>query len=129
MKSIVNNVSQLIQAMVWICFGLFGKLLPTQGRHEQIVETIFGLADAKQMITIIGIGEVCLALLILSGMWRKQLAIFQIVVVLSMNVIELHFAKQFLLFGVGNLVLAVIFCLFIYYSNISKKIVHYFTNN
>lgn len=100
-------------AAVWLVHGLYNKLLGGAPRHLAIVQSIPGLdgVTGERLLTAVGIGEVALALWILSG-WRPRLcAATQTVALLSMNVLELRFARELLLWPAGLIPLNLAFLL------------------
>lgn len=96
-----------LQALIWFCFGLFGKLLPADGRHQQIIEEIFNLNGAGLVTNLIGIGEIGLAVWIITFRFTKLTVILQIILILTMNVIEYTFADGLLLWGKWNLIFSI----------------------
>lgn len=97
-------------ALVWVLNGLFAKVLGLAPRHIEIVSKFVGEHAAKPTTVLIGIGEVVLAVIILSQ-WRPLLiARAQITLVLTMNVLEFHFARELLLWGPLNFLFAAVFC-------------------
>jgi DoxX-like family len=115
----MNKVHKLINyliAAIWLINGLFCKLMGMLPRHELIVSMILGDQHATMMTKLIGTAEILMTLWILSGT-RKQLnAIFQIVVIMSMNILEFILVPDLLLWGRFNLVFAILFSGLIYYN-------------
>lgn len=103
-------------AMVWIINGLLCKMLNLVPRHEHIIASILGEDHARLFAVIIGIAEVMMAFWILSNLWSHVCAITQIVIVLSMNVMELMIAPDLLLWGSMNILFAGIFVGVVWYS-------------
>jgi uncharacterized protein YqjF (DUF2071 family) len=100
-------------AGVWLVHGLFNKLMHGSPRHLLIVQSVPGLhGDAGQVaLILIGLAEVGFAIWLLSG-WRPiACAAAQTVALLSMNVLELAFARQHLLWPAGLLPINVAFLL------------------
>jgi hypothetical protein len=83
-------------------------------RHEQIVARIFGDKYSYGLTKAIGILEILMTAWILSGIQPEVCVIFQIAVVMLMNVIEFFYARDLLLFGKMNIVIAIFFCCIIY---------------
>ena len=98
-------------ASVWLVHGLYNKLLGGSPRHLAIVQSVPGLAGAagERVLTAVGLFEVALALWILSGWRPRRCAATQTVVLLSMNVVELTFARHLLLSPAGLLPLNLVF--------------------
>ena len=101
-------------ATVWLLNGLYCKILGQVPRHEQIVETILGATYSHELIILIGVLEICLGIIIYLNIQAKFIAIFQIVIVMTMNLLEFALAQEWLLWGAWNLLFATIFCLMIY---------------
>jgi uncharacterized membrane protein YkgB len=101
--------------MVWFISGLFCKLLNFEPRHPQIVSRILGVEYADIFTAIIGILEILLAILVVSGILPKLCALAQIILVLLMNVIEITITPDLLLFGRWNIVPAFLFVSMVYY--------------
>jgi uncharacterized membrane protein YphA (DoxX/SURF4 family) len=90
-------------AVVWLLHGLLNKLLHFVPRHQQIVQSMPGLAGARGIIAtdVIGLGEVLLAAWILLGILPRTAAAVQTMILLTMNVLELTFARRYLLWPAG----------------------------
>jgi hypothetical protein len=108
---IFHGVAVRAVAAVWLLHGLYNKLLGGSARHLAIVQAVPGLGGVtgERVLTAVGIGEVAIALWVLSG-WRPRLcAATQTVALLSMNVLELTFARDLLLWPAGLLPVNVAF--------------------
>ena len=84
-------------SLVWIAFGLGAKVLRLVPRHERIVARILGPGLAPALTRIIGFGEVLVGLWFLSGIELVVCALFQTLIVATMNAIELVRARDLLL--------------------------------
>lgn len=104
-------------SLVWLINGLYCKILNQVTRHEAIVAQILNTEHSRSLIIFIGFLEICLAIWILTKYKYKISAIIQIVLVLSMNIIEFHYAKNLLLFGELNIIFALLFAIVIYLNN------------
>ncbi len=104
-------------ALVWLANGLLCKLLMLVPRHAAIVARILGPAHASGLTRLIGLGEIGMALWVLSGIKPRWCAWVQIALVLSMNSLEAWLAPDLLLWGRLNAVFAVLFCGLIYFHN------------
>jgi uncharacterized membrane protein YphA (DoxX/SURF4 family) len=102
---------RVLVASVWLVHGLYNKLLGGSPRHLAIVQSVPGFAGAAgvRMLTAVGIFEVAIAIWILSGRWARRCAATQTAALLSMNLVELTFAKQLLLWPAGLLPLNIVF--------------------
>ena len=101
---------------VWFAMGLYCKVLGLITRHELIVGEILGKEIAPFFTPLIGVGEVLLGLWIVTGYQRKLTSVIQIVLVLLMNILELLFASQHLLWGPFNFLFASMFCVLVYFN-------------
>lgn len=101
---------RLFFALVWLVNGLLFKLLDWVPRHREIVARLFGEEWSVTIIRAIGTGELFIALWILSGIQSRLSAVFQIALVLTMNVIEFWLTPDLLLFGRFNALVAVAYC-------------------
>ena len=98
-------------ASVWLVHGLYNKLLGGSPRHLAIVQSVPGLAGVagERTLTAVGLFEVATGLWVLSGRRLRLCAAIQTVVLLSMNVVELTFARPLLLWPAGLLPVNVLF--------------------
>src|SRR5688572_20863906 len=94
-----GRVSALVVASTWLIQGLYSKLLGGSPRHLQIVQSTPGLDGAAGEYALVAIGatEAAIAVWVLSGYAARSCAATQTVVLLSMNVVELTFARHLLL--------------------------------
>ncbi len=104
--------AQLFVGCLWIVFGLVFKLARQVPRHEAIVARVMGARGqriAPVLTRLIGIGEGCVGLWMLSGLFLSWCALLQTVFVVTMNAIELRKARDLLLAPLpmllGNIVL------------------------
>jgi Uncharacterized conserved protein (COG2071)/DoxX-like family len=86
-------------AAVWLVHGLYNKLLGGSPRHLAIVQAMPGLdgAAGEYAIVVIGAVEIGLAAWILSGRAARACAATQTAALLSMNGLELIYARHLLL--------------------------------
>lgn len=92
-------------AGVWLVHGLYNKLLGGSPRHLAIVQSVPGLGGAtgERVLILVGVFEVAVAVWILSGRASRLCAAAQTAALLSMNVVELTFARDLLLWPAGLL--------------------------
>lgn len=102
--------------MVWLINGLFCKVLDFEPRHQQIVATILDQEHARTLTVLIGLAEIVMAVWILTGFRSRLNAITQIAVIITMNIIEFQVVPDLLLWGRFNIVFALLFSAFIYYT-------------
>ncbi len=105
-------------ALIWLVNGLFCKILDYVPRHQEIVKEILCLDNpsAHILTKLIGYFEVLMAIWIVSRIKPKLNAITQIVIILTMNILEFTLVPDLLLWGKWNSVFALLFCVFIYYN-------------
>lgn len=98
-------------AAVWLVHGLYNKLLGGSERHLQIVQSVPGLDGdtGVAMLALVGVVEVALAVWIISRRAPRTCAATQTVLLLSMNVAELAFARHLLLWPAGLIPLNIAF--------------------
>lgn len=80
---------RMLVAAVWLYNGLVLKLWLVDPEHLAVVEAVdppFGLS-APAFLGLVGAGETLLGLAVASGFWHKPLAIFQILLIVAMNVV------------------------------------------
>ena len=103
-------------SLVWIINGLFCKVLNLVPRHQQIVGRILGTEYSESLTIIIGLLEIMMAVWILTRYISKLNVITQIIIILTMNIIEFFYVSDLLLFGKMNIIFSVLFVSIIYYS-------------
>ena len=84
-------------AAVWIVSGLVFKVLHLVPRHQTIVADVLGDAVAGPMTLLIGGAEIVMGIWILSRWRPRTCAMAQTIAIVSMNALELTFAKDHLL--------------------------------
>lgn len=111
-------------ASVWIANGLFCKVFDLVPRHQEIVARILGSDKSRLLTVMIGLSEIVMAIWILSNKWSRLNAIFQILIVATMNALEFFLVPDLLLWGKANSFFAFLFILLIYYNEfrVYKKI-------
>lgn len=99
----IRSASAFVVASTWLVHGLYNKLLGGSSRHLQIVQSTPGLDGiaGEQALVAIGLGEVALAMWVISGGAPRLCATVQTFALLSCNVVELTFAPHLLLWPAG----------------------------
>ena len=115
-NKIINKWLTYIIASVWLINGLYCKVLNLTPRHEEIVAKILNTNYSKPLIILIGLSEIIMALWIVSKFKSKINAITQIIIIALMNILELVFASELLLWGSLNILFAFLFILVIYFN-------------
>jgi uncharacterized membrane protein YphA (DoxX/SURF4 family) len=103
-------------ATVWVANGLFCKVLNLVPRHQQIVGRILGDDYSRALTILIGLSEIGMAIWILSGLWPRLNAVTQILIIVTMNVLEFVLVPDLLMWGKANSIFAFLFVLLIYYN-------------
>lgn len=124
-RQTIHKILTYLICAVWLINGLFCKVLNFVPRHEQIVARILGNEYSRPLTLLIGLAEVALAIWILFGIRKRITAIFQIVMVATMNILEFFIAPDLLLWEKLNAFFAFLFILVVYlnefYLNQSQK--------
>ena len=100
------RIINYIIASIWLVNGFLCKVLNLVPRHKQIVSRILGDEYSRELIILIGISEIAVAGWILLQFKSKVNALFQIVIIASMNILEFILAPDLLLWGRYNIVFA-----------------------
>ena len=111
-----RRIFALFFALVWLANGLGCKVLGLVPRHRAIVARILGAEHAPALTQLIGLGEIVLALWILSRWKWRWSAATQILAVVTMNAIEFRLAPDLLLFGRWNAVVALAYVALVAYA-------------
>ena len=92
-----------VVAGVWLTHGLYNKLLSGSPRHLAIVQSVPGLSGAagSRMLVAVGVFEVAVAVWVISRRAPRLCAVTQTGVLLSMNALELTYARPLLLWPAG----------------------------
>ncbi|MBL8020130.1 MAG: hypothetical protein JNM27_10740 [Leptospirales bacterium] len=107
---------------VWAFHGIYSKILEGIPRHRLIVARVLG-ADAAGPITIlIGIGEVLIAVWLVSGKFPRLCALFQTLILASMNFLEIRLANDLLLSAPGMVFLNVILLSTVWYIALAPRL-------
>lgn len=99
-------IFRLLFAAVWLVNGVWCKILDGVPRHREIVARILGEEHSLLLTRMIGVGEVMMAVWILSGIRWKWSCAAQIAAVVAMNIIEFIVVPDLLLFGRFNSLVA-----------------------
>lgn len=102
----LRSILKILISLVWLVNGLFCKVLDLVPRHQFIVARILSADHAGLLTKAIGFLEILMCIWILSGIKSRLCTLLQIVIVLTMNIIEFTVAPDLLLFGKLNLLVA-----------------------
>lgn len=108
-----HTILTYLIAGVWLVNGFFCKLLGQAPRHEQIVALLLGESHAPMLTKLIGLGELMLAVWVMSGYRQKVCMLVQVILILTMNIWEQLGAVQLLLCGRFNFLFALLLILVI----------------
>jgi hypothetical protein len=115
-KHFSSNWLQYFIATVWFANGLFCKVMNLVPRHQEIVTRILGNEHSRLLTVLIGVAEIGIAGWILSGIRKRLNVVIQILVVITMNVLEFVLVPDLLLWGRANSIFAFVFIVLIYYN-------------
>ena len=113
-RKIPHIISTMLICTVWFINGFFSKVLNLVPRHQQIVAQILGEAYSRSLTKVIGVAEIFIVVWILTRIKSRFCAIFQMIIVGIMNILEFTFVPDLLLFGRMNIVFAFLFIGLIY---------------
>lgn len=108
-------------AAIWLVNGLICKVLGWAPRHERIVAAILGGDHSTVLTSLIGMGEIVIAVWILSGWRYRWCAVVQIALIVTMNTIEFFAAPDLLLWGRLNIVFAFGLVVVIYFNEFRRS--------
>lgn len=103
-------------ALVWLVNGLICKVFNLVPRHEQIVAAILGSDFSRTLTVLIGLSEIVMAVWIVSQFKHRKNTIAQIVIVLTMNILEFLLVPELLLWGRANAIFALLFVGVVYWN-------------
>jgi hypothetical protein len=116
MNQTLHKLLTFFIAAVWLVNGLFFKILNLMPRHELIVARIVNQTYSRQLILLIGSLECLMVIWVLSGIKSRLCAIFQVIIIMTMNIMEFILVPDILMFGRVNLLVAIAFCILILYN-------------
>lgn len=108
-------------AIIWLVNGLICKVFGLVPRHEVIVSNILGSTYAGLLTMLIGFAEIAMAIWIWIGFLPRFNAWAQIIIIMTMNIMEWMLVPDLLLWGRFNLVFSVLLCATIYYVEFKLK--------
>jgi len=90
-------------------------------RHQEIVARILGESHVEILTKSIGLLEITMAIWVFSNLYPKLNARVQIYTIILMNIIELIYASDLLLWGRLNIVFAILFSFLIYKNKLGNE--------
>ena len=121
MKNTLHHILTILISLVWLINGLYAKVLGFVTRHQEIVAKILGSEISFAAVKVIGVLEICMFIWIISRKYSRFAAVTQIVIVLTMNILEFILTPELLLFGRLNIIIAVIFVSVVYFNEFILK--------
>ncbi|HWA04991.1 MAG TPA: hypothetical protein VG961_00485, partial [Ignavibacteria bacterium] len=88
---------------------------------QEIVARILGSDFSFVAVKVIGVLEICMFVWVISGKFSRLAAILQIVIVLTMNILEFVLVPDLLLFGRMNIIIALVFVSVVYVNEFIVK--------
>lgn len=120
-KSIIHKILTILISLVWLINGLYAKVLGFVPRHQEIVARILGNDISFVAVKVIGALEICMFIWIISRKFSRLAAVIQIIIVITMNVMEFILVPDLLLFGRMNIIIAFVFVCVVYLNEFIIK--------
>lgn len=118
-RKFTGRILSFCIAGVWLINGLYCKLLNLVPRHQLIVAKILGDQNAALATKLIGAAEILMAIWVVSNIKPRICTAAQIVIIITMNLLEFFLAPELLLFGKANIIFAFLFCCLILFGNLN----------
>jgi hypothetical protein len=96
-------------AFVWLLFGLLFKALDAVPRHRQIVARVVGEKRGAAVLWLVALAEIGLGMWMLVGRALPLCMAAQTLLIVSMNTLELRYARDLLLSPVAMVCANVVF--------------------
>ena len=118
-----HRILTILIYSVWLVNGLLCKVLNLVPRHQQIVADILGHQHARLFTLLIGLSEIMMSIWVLSKYKSKVNAIFQMIIVATMNLLEFILVPELLMWGKMNSLFAFVFICIVWYNEfvLNKK--------
>ncbi|HWA06520.1 MAG TPA: DoxX-like family protein [Ignavibacteria bacterium] len=120
-KTGIHRILTILISLVWLINGLYAKVLGFVPRHQEIVARILGSEISFVAVKVIGVLEICMFVWVISGKFSRLAAIMQIVIVITMNILEFVLVPDLLLFGRMNIIIALVFVSVVYVNEFIVK--------
>lgn len=120
-RAAIHKILTILISLVWLINGLYAKVLGFVPRHQEIVARILGGEISFIAVKVIGVLEICMFVWVISRKFSRLAAIVQIVIVMTMNILEYIFVPDLLLFGRMNIIIAIVFVSIIYVNEFLIK--------
>ena len=112
----LHRILTILISLVWFVNGLVSKVLNLVPRHQQIVSEILSYEHSRLITILIGLAEVVMAVWIMSKYKSKINAAIQIIIVATMNLLELILVPELLMWGRMNSLFAFVFISIVWYN-------------
>src|SRR2546423_13756860 len=96
---------RILAVIVWFIFGMIFKALNVIPRHREIVAHVLGSEIAPLVTVLIGLAETTIGIWFLIGFFPRSCAMVQTIAIVSMNALELSYARSLLLAPVPMIML------------------------
>jgi len=120
-RAAIHKILTILISLVWLINGLFAKVLGFVPRHQEIVARILGSEISFVAVKVIGALEICMFIWIISRKFSRLAAVMQIIIVMTMNVMEFILVPDLLLFGRMNIIIALVFVCVVYVNEFIIK--------
>ena len=120
-RAAIHKILTILISLVWLINGLYAKVLGFVPRHQQIVARILGSEISFVAVKIIGALEICMFIWVISRKFSRQAAVMQIIIVMTMNILEFILVPDLLLFGRTNIIIALVFVCVVYVNEFIIK--------
>lgn len=120
-RAAIHKILTILISLVWLINGLYAKVLGFVPRHQEIVARILGGEISFIAVKVIGVLEICMFVWVISRKFSRLAAIVQIVIVMTMNILEFILVPDLLLFGRMNIIMALMFVSVIYLNEFIIK--------
>ena len=113
-RETLHQFVSIFIALVWFVNGLTCKVFNLVPRHQEIVESILGFENPRLWTVLIGLGEIAMAIWVLSRYRSRINAYVQMIMVASMNLLEILLVPHLLLWGKMNVFFAFLFIMIVW---------------
>ncbi len=120
-RAAIHKILTILISLVWLINGLYAKVLGFVPRHQEIVARILGSEISFVAVKVIGALEICMFIWIISRKFSRLAAVMQIIIVMTMNVMEFILVPNLLLFGRMNIIIALVFVSVVYVNEFIIK--------
>jgi len=120
-RAAIHKILTILISLVWLINGLYAKVLGFVPRHQEIVARILGSEISFVAVKVIGALEICMFIWIISRKFSRLAAVMQIIIVMTMNILEFILVPDLLLYGRMNIIIALVFVCVVYVNEFIIK--------